>query len=134
MRKLNKHSGAQEQIEKIMEQIEIVNLHIRALEDVGSFIYKHNRHEEKIEANDYYDILVKIEVNKWRDLFMFGLVIDDETRDRIKAAAYDRFLKNKVVTRFIAETELSSYLEADETKFLEMARELFAPKVMNQND
>lgn len=61
---------------------------------------------------------------EWQNLFMFGLVADQDSRDRIKAAAYQRFLNDKM---YVKSYMGDNWLMMEEEEFRRMCRELFAP-------
>jgi F0F1-type ATP synthase beta subunit len=64
---------------------------------------------------------------------MFGLVSDEATRDRIKAAAYEGFLSDRIhVASYF--TKSNGWMSADEETFRNMCAVLFAPKMVKEED
>lgn len=115
-------------IRQCMEQIERLQMHIKAHEAACRVIWE--RHRDAKLSNDVHRALVAMELDAWRDLSMWALTLDDAERDRIKAAAYARFLGDgKDMGRWLSEdgTPVSSWSCADEEHFRAMARELFQP-------
>lgn len=82
-------------------------------------------------SGNTYELLIEKELSEWRGIMMWGLVVDDATRDRIKAAAHDRFLSEKQsVNKWWNDgQEASHWYTSTEEEFREMARKAFAPKV-----
>lgn len=59
---------------------------------------------------------------------MFGMVVDEKTRERIRAAAYENFLNDHMhIASYFGATS-GGWLCADEEEFRRMCKELFAPK------
>jgi hypothetical protein len=109
--------------------IEECHEHIEALHGAGRFIRTHLPHETHGDSV-YHDLLMKIELEQWRNLFMWALTVDAKTQARIRAAAHERFLVNRMsVTKWLSiGSAPMAWLEADEEEFRKMAREVFAPK------
>lgn len=78
--------------------------------------------------------LMQWELDEWRGLLMWGIVADQETQDRIKAAAHERFLSDKmdVSKWFTGDVNPSRYLTADHEEFRAMAKKAFAPRETKQ--
>ncbi len=75
--------------------------------------------------------LHRLELDEWRKLAMWGLTLDDAERDRIKAAAYDRFLNDGQSACLWLSADgrtPGAWSGADEAEFRDMARAAFAPK------
>lgn len=116
-------------IAQLLETIELVNQHIQAVMAAKYCIQHHGRRGTQIDEN-ITDELYQMELDAWRSVFMFGLTLPDRERERIKAAAYERFLSDKSSVGFYLNggTHASSWSCADEDQFRSMCRELFAPK------
>ncbi len=114
-----------------METIEQCQEHVNALHGAGYFIRDHLSHETHGDSV-YHDLLMRIELEQWRKLFMWALTIDSDTKDRIKAAAHERFLFDRMcVDQYFSNGRTpSAWLAADEDEFRRMAREMFAPDSM----
>jgi len=84
----------------------------------------------EIHPGNLMSELVQKELHEWRNLFMWALTLEDDERDRIKAAAYERFLRDGMsVAQWFNDGVLpSKWLAADEEQFREMTRKAFAPK------
>lgn len=116
--------------ESVMERIELTQLHIRAVEDAAHFAAK-GRFGQEADRGPLWELLIRQELDEWRNLFMWSITLDDAERDRIKAAAYDRFLKKGMsVSHWLSDDGRTPghWLVADEEEFREMARKAFAPK------
>lgn len=86
-----------------------------------------------INTGNLLQYLYTAQNREWRNLFMYGLVSDEPTRDRIKAAAYESFLSDRIhVASYF--TKSSGWMSADEEKFRNMCAELFAPKVAKEEN
>jgi hypothetical protein len=70
------------------------------------------------------------ELDEWRSLLLWGMVADQELQDRVKAAAHERFLADRmdVAKWFTGKENPSRYLTADDEEFRAMAKKAFAPK------
>ena len=111
-----------EYVLKLLEEIEVTQSHFNAVRSAmnyastGSYI-------NRCFNEDLLDALSHIELDLWRRVFMFGMTLKDEDRNRVKAAAYQRFLSSGG-----REPSHASWLKVDEKEFREMTREVFAPK------
>lgn len=78
---------------------------------------------------------MQLELEHWHSLFMFGLVVPDEIKDRIKAAAYERFLNEKAsIMEFAYCGEIpSSWFTKDEEEFRKLLRERYL-RTTNEQD
>lgn len=92
-------------------------------------LQRRNR-EYKVGDNKVYYDLMQWELAEWRGLLMWALVADQDTQDRIKAAAHERFLSDRmeVASWFHDGVHPGRYLSADEEEFRRMAKEAFKPK------
>ncbi len=138
-RKLWRHRpGMARVIEEILGRIEELQVHTKnlnaALRHVN--LRNHNRGSGAMESalrNELY----RLELEEWRNLFMWGMVVDEAARDRIKAAAYERFLGDRIaVTHWLEPSGISPgmWYSADEEAFRDMAREAFAPRTVAVED
>lgn len=91
---------------------------------------KYGQKSGKHNTGNTYELLIEKELDEWRGLMMWGLVVDGAIRDRIKAAAHDRFLSERVsVNKWWNDgQEASHWYTSTEEEFREMARKAFAPK------
>lgn len=84
------------------------------------------QHGDRKVFND----LCQWELDEWRNLLLWGIVCDQPTRDRAKAAAHERFLSERhSVAEWLNDgVRPNKWLVADEEEFRKMAKEAFAPK------
>ena len=80
-------------IEECMVRIKTAQAHISAVEMAGYFI-RDVRTYRNVEYGNIRDLLIEIELDEWRNLAAWGLTLDDAERDRVKAAVYQRFLRD----------------------------------------
>lgn len=114
-----------------LERIEMVQMHQKAIDSARWFVSHRSPGERLDDGLGLRARLWEIEANEWRSLFMWGLTLDDAERDRIRAAAYDRFLGDSAsVGHWLSPSGVtqSGWMAADEDEFREMARKAFAPK------
>ena len=117
-----------EYVFKLLEEVEVIRNHynavLRAMDytRTGVFI-------NKTFNGDLLDALSSMELDIWRRAFMFGLTLKDEDRDRIKAAAYQRFLSGGLKEYLPGGiNSATGWMQADEDEFHEMVRVAFTPK------
>ncbi len=115
-------------VKNLMVQIEIAQTHIRNLDSILHYLSSVSP-GEKLNIGDVRSRLIARELSLWQDICMWGLTLDNDARDRIKAAAYDRMLKDKAVCSYLSEdgTTPGRWLSSDAAEFREMARKAFAP-------
>jgi hypothetical protein len=101
---------------------------------VKSFLMRRGD-ERDINCGNIYEKLYERELDEWRGLFMWGLITDEPTRDRIKAAAYERFLSEKKgVHQWMFNGENpSKWLASTEDEFREFLKEEFINKQTKEN-
>ena len=90
------------------------------------FIRLDNR--EDLDSGNVYNKLVERELGEWRNLFMWGMTLNEEERNDIKALAHSRFLENgRHVANWLTKNGItpSTWLTKDEEEFRKMAREYF---------
>jgi len=111
-----------------MERIDLLQRHIEAVESATSYLSR-LRQTVPVGVDSLRQALIEEELKEWRNLFLWGLVVDQDTRDRVKAAAHDRFLRDEIdVGHWLNRgNSPGSWLVADEEKFRAMARKKFAP-------
>ena len=81
--------------------------------------------------------LNRIELEEWRKLLMWGLIVDHKARQRIKAMAKDRFLdRNTHIADFLNPSHVhpGQYWSADADHFLTMVNKLFAPEPKEERE
>lgn len=116
-------------IEEAMNRI----MHVREMQEayLACTTALQRKHSDyKLGDGKVFNDLIAWELEEWRGLLMWGMVIDQETKDRIKAAAHERFLSNRmdVSKWFNNGIHPNSWLIANEKDFREMAKEAFSPK------
>jgi hypothetical protein len=110
-----------------LERIEYIQELINSYGEIKSFL---NNNRGNVNCGDIFITLVERELDEWRALLMWGLVIDQPTRDRIKAAAHNRFLSNKISVSHWMNNGIkpSAWLVEDEEQFRKMVAEAFKPE------
>jgi hypothetical protein len=111
-----------ELIEETFARIQKFQLHI---ESVLAAINALGR--DLVDRGNIVERLYAAQNREWQTLFMFGLAAEKETRDRIKAAAYESFLNDHIHVAEYFGGSSSGWLVSDEKEFRRMCRELFAP-------
>lgn len=109
-----------------MARVMMAQEYIKAVEGAAYYINSINRYA-KIDYGSIRDQLINLELAAWRDLAMWGLVVDKDIQDRIKAAAHDRFLRNGMSVSWWLNNgvEPGQWLDADEVTFRKMAADAF---------
>jgi len=84
-------------IQKVVANIELINIHKDNITQAIRFIRHHSgKWDDSLKgAQTLQDILTQQELEEWRILMMWGLVVDTATRDRLKVAAMERFLSRE---------------------------------------
>lgn len=121
---ISKERMAEESLERIMH----IQEHISAVEAAVYSIMKRDRNKI-IDYGNLRECLINDELDEWRKLFMWGLTLDKERRDRIKAAAHNRFLRDGMHVANWINNGISpgTWFVADEAKFRTMAKAAFSP-------
>lgn len=111
-----------------MQRIESIQHAVEMLDQVNRLLYDECRHQQ-IDEGNLRTLLINKELNEWRNVAMWGLTLDDAERDRIKLAVHARFLRKDMAVAHWLNNGVapSSYMQADEDAFREMARKAFAP-------
>lgn len=118
-------------LEESMARIELLQLHISAVDSAASHLSRIKYHDFKVDKGNLRSALIEEELDEWRKLFMWGLVVDDELRERVKAAAYQRFLdqRNSVAQWLNPDGVVAgSWLQSEEDEFRKMVNKAFKPK------
>lgn len=120
-----------EVVENLLVQVQCIQEHLRNFDSICSFLLNDGFGHITIDTGDIRSRLCEKELALWQAIGMWGLTLDDKTRDRIKCAVYDRMLKGKSVCEFLSDdgTPPGRWLASDEKEFREMARKAFAPSV-----
>lgn len=117
----------QDLVVEILERIEHIQNHLNALEGVVYYVQGRKYGRADVDPGNIRQHLFELELNEWRNLFMFAITLPDGERKRIKAAAYDRFLRDgmHVANYFSGGDSPSSWLAADEEEFRAMVKQKF---------
>ena len=99
--------------------------HVVRMEALRDPIY---REREKNNPDGTIDALYRLEMNQWHNLMMFGLCLEGEERDRIKAEVRQRFLGDVASVKEWLGDGSGAWLAADEDAFRDMVRKAFAPR------
>jgi hypothetical protein len=113
-----------------MVRIQDIQNHIKAIEEASYYLQNRDR-QIRIDYGNIRSLLIDRELDEWRGLMMWGLTLDDQYKDRIKAAAHARFLHDGIsVSHWLNQDGVSpaSWFEADEIEFRKMAKTAFGPK------
>jgi hypothetical protein len=115
-------------VEESMVRIEQLQLHIAAI-DAAVRCLSERRKNFQIDFGNLRDALYYEEMNEWREMFMWGLTLSDDDRDRIKMAAHQRFLRDGMYAAkwFNNGRTPGSWLSADEAEFRAMVKSVFSP-------
>ena len=123
-------------VTEALERIEVLRKHMSACESAAYHLRNRDGYYRETPTGweELRRGLMQAELDEWRGVMMFGLTLDSKKRDRIKAAAHERFLKEgtTVAHWWNDGTPPGQWLVADEDKFREMARKAFAPKEEKQ--
>lgn len=114
-----------------MKRIELLQHYIKEIDEMASYISNRKfSYDFKLDYGNIRSTLIDMELEEWRNLCMWGLTVDKSTKDRIKAAVYDRSLRDGIsVAHWLNDgVTPSRWLKADEDEFRKMAKELFKPK------
>lgn len=118
-------------VEEALGRIEQIQAHESAIHAAARCITERRQHQDfKIDYGTLLDLLHQEETKEWRNMFMWAITLDDTERERVKAAAHQRFLSDRMhVAHWINNgISPSSWLSADEDEFREMAKAAFMPK------
>jgi len=112
-------------LEEALTRAGICQQHIEAVEKATYFASRVTHKE--VGSGNLRDVLIEKELDEWRGIFMWGLVASDEVRDRVKAAAHHRFLKDSTSVASWTNNGImpNQWLSADEDEFRAMARAEF---------
>jgi hypothetical protein len=113
---------------KSMQRIEYLQHAVEMLDQISRMIYDDGRHKTVDEGN-LRRLLIDKELAEWRTVSMWGLTLSDAERDRVKAAVHQRFMRDDmhVASWFNGGDLPTSWLQADEEAFREMAKKAFGP-------
>lgn len=116
-------------VQEILERIELIQQHIKNLEQAAWFVSARRR-SEAVDYGNLRSQLIDTELDEWRNLFMWGLTLTQEEQERIKAVAFQRFLRDGMgVAHWLNDgVQPGCWLDADEKEFRKMAKEAFYPK------
>ena len=116
-------------VEECMARIEQLQEHIKAVE-AAAWCLRERKKWVEVDYGNLHDLLISEELEEWRNLALWGMTLDDAERDRVKAAAHQRFLDDGqcVGTWMNNGVQPSSWLVSDEEKFRAMAKKAFGPK------
>lgn len=112
-----------------LTRIEVLQAHQNAIQ-AALHCVRERCPQDQVQSDLLFSRLNELELQEWRNLFMWALTLEDGERDRIKAAAHERFLSDgHSVSHWLNNgVTPGSWVSADEDAFREMARKAFAPK------
>ena len=115
-----------------LARVEQCREHQRSLDAITSYLYERRGggFDERIKTGELRERLYAVELEEWRNVFMWALALDEGTRARIRAAAHERFLADNMAVEhhFSNGVRPGRWMTADEDEFRAMARAAFAPK------
>jgi len=113
-------------VEEALVRIEEIQQHIKNVESAHWYLGKRHPDGFGIATGKVRSLLIEEELEEWRNVFMWAITLSNEEQERIKAAAYDRFLARTSVAHWLNNGIMpSSWLASDEEEFREMARKSF---------
>lgn len=109
-----------------LKRIEVLHAHLAAVQAAAFHVRSRTMHK-KVDTGTLESDLIAAELDEWRNVFMFGLVVDAKTRKRVKAAAHARFLREGMAVShwFNDGVPASSWLSSTEKEFREMTKKAF---------
>lgn len=116
---------------QIMSKIELLQSFIKEIDEASSYVANaKSNYSFKLDTGNLRSTLIDMELEQWRHLCMWGLTIEDETKERIKASVYSRSLRDGISVYDWIDGGVSpgKWLTASEDEFRAMAKELFKPK------
>ena len=113
-------------VTKLLEKIELVQEMIRSIDAITCMLSGSDFRHRKPDRGNLRELLVEEELECWRNIFMWAMTLGEKERDRIKAAAHERFLGKQMSVGYWL-GNASSWTKASEDEFREMARKAFAP-------
>lgn len=116
-------------VEEILTRIETLQLHQQAIQSAHRCVQDLKYRQFNINDGNLLQSLIELELDEWRNLFLWGLTVDKATQDRIKAIGYQKFLgHNKAVEHYFNNgCQPSKWLVADEEEFRAMCKKEFSP-------
>ncbi len=122
-------------IEESLQRIDVLQQHIISVDAATSHLYKLKMNNNFVlNHGNLRSTLIEEELDEWRKLFMWALTIDQPTRDRIKAAAYERYLATRnAIANWINPNghTASTWTSSDAEEFNIMSKNLFSPEKIN---
>lgn len=79
-----------------IKKIEQSQQYLSALGEMVVFIQNNVHGNQSVEFGSLRTQLLEAEQNAWQDLAMFALISTDKDRERVRAAMYARFLREKI--------------------------------------
>lgn len=119
-----------ELVMNLWTQIDETQRHHNAVMAAVSYLHNSHSYSQKSFSDDIIVALIKKELDLWRQLFMFALTLPGADQERVKAAAYDRFLNEQMsVSSYMNNCRGgSSWSVAEDEEFREMVRNTFKPR------
>ena len=122
---MNKQQMLEEAMGRIMQIREMQESYVAC-------VHALRRGDRDYQAGDgkVLNDLIAWELKEWRSLLLWGIVCDQATQDRVKAAVHERFLSDRMDVSEWFNNGISpgKWLTADEDEFRKMAKDEFSPK------
>ena len=117
-------------LEQSADRIATIQHHIKSVESASSFICN-RRSGTTVDCGSLHRQLMEAELDEWRQFAMWGLTMTAAVQNRVKAAVYERFLREHMDVSHWLPSDVSQpdkWMRANEDDFREMARIMFAPR------
>jgi hypothetical protein len=124
-------------VEQALENIRTLQEHQKAVQAALYRAREMGGRGTEVDSGSLYNTLMTLELTQWRNLFMFGMTLDGDEKERIQAAAVGRFLSDKsYVGNYITNQhgDPTSYYTADEEEFRKMVKESFFKKDSHEQE
>ncbi len=79
-------------VTQILERISLLQLHVDAVDLAEAHTRDPYYRSLDVHSGNLRQVLMELELNEWRHLFMYSMVVDKDTLETIKRAAMNRFV------------------------------------------
>lgn len=126
MKLTNKEMANKEMAQQALVRVAYIQTHIHNLDIAMAYCRDMDRYGN-VDCGSLRNKLFELETGAWREVFMWGLTLEDAERDEIKALAHSRYMSDDMsVAHFMNDgVTPGQWLEKDEEDFRKMAKEYF---------